>query len=797
MAKPKRKRNLGSKKKQVNHDPSQLIDSLLMQLPVPPDELPEPIFEIVSIATQEAAGGNFEPILSLLESMNEIDASVGREVEMEIPRLALCSEAARDVLDAIKPDDPVEMIADLAAKAIAMDPDAVDAIVLLGDIAETQQSRVAMYRRASEAAARKDPETVAAVMPFVRLHMSGRLINDGNILEAGEIAREALRENEADPAGARFTLVEICMRLGWHEELEGILNRFPEDDLGPLDFARALLAYARNGRSRRANALLAAAIENHPGVAEYLAGSTSMPRVGDRLTEEQHYAVQAAEYLLPGLREFEGAVAWIRETAGLSLLANDKDDDGRSMDFGAEYTDDELLERAQTDPLEVALGLPPGESTWQLVIDRNANTGSSTLILLDGGELVAAKQVEKRPSTRDLRDFALQSVTEPIRGRPRKPNTIRVPTKANVTALEKWCGTFGVEVVQEKLSREESRQLEPVLEMISRQMAEPEQRDLSVDAIQTLAETDETWLYGVFQPPMWIHDGPTPRRMFMQLVLDTNEGFVLHHEITESAPQPKTMADSLKSAMISPAMGDPRRVRRVMIDPQSIGFTGDVELEETLGEQLDGIEIMRGDDQLTSYFNKVVADMLSHGNADKAIYDIDGVDTELLDEFYRVLANFYRAKPWKMVSGDQLFDVSCASWSTPTRTACVIGQLGQEFGIAVYDSPSAAQRIMTESVDETNYRSIVVHYGEEFDTIPVDTWHRERNGWEVAGKEAHPFVARIVNPRQIDCVSAEDVRVLMGILPSVPRFLDHPRDTAMEVEGRFGKITFKWCDRSW
>ena len=89
--------------------------------------------------------------------------------------------------------------------------------------------------------------------------------------------------------------------------------------------------------------------------------------------------------------------------------------------------------------------------------------------------------------------------------------------------------------------------------------------------------------------------------------------------------------------------------------------------------------------------------------------------------------------------------------------------------------------------------AVVVHYGEEFETIPVDCWFRERNDWALAGPEAHPFIARVVNQHEIRCATAEDVRTLLRVLPEVPRFLDHSKDEPMRVGDGDDMITFQWC----
>jgi hypothetical protein len=229
------------------------------------------------------------------------------------------------------------------------------------------------------------------------------------------------------------------------------------------------------------------------------------------------------------------------------------------------------------------------------------------------------------------------------------------------------------------------RQIRPVLRKLAVQLRRtPGNIDADGGEVELtdLPLCDQTWLYGVFLPPMFIHDGPSPRRAYVQLVCDTEEGFLLHNEVSESEPSREAMARSLATAMMSPLMGDPRRPKQVILDPTMLAGFGCIGEDcdpflRRLEEIFPGTTCQVGAEQVKTHFDDVVGDLLaSQGPTEEAMLHVDGVSEELLADFYRVVANFYRAKPWKMVGGDQLFDVTCRSWTRPTRTACVIGQLG-------------------------------------------------------------------------------------------------------------------------
>ncbi len=195
----------------------------------------------------------------------------------------------------------------------------------------------------------------------------------------------------------------------------------------------------------------------------------------------------------------------------------------------------------------------------------------------------------------------------------------------------------------------------------------------------------------------------------------------------------------------------------------------------------------------TTPSDRLIAEMLqTQGPVSSAISSLEDMDEARLAEFYQILANFYRGKPWNMVAGDQIFEIHCEAWQPARWAACVMGQLGQEFGIALYDTPAAAME-MLENPDPsfTGSDTLVVHFNEDFDAVPVDCWYRERNNWALAGPEAHPFAARFTDG-ELKAIQRRDIDVIMQTLPHVPRFYAHPADHTLTVGEGKQQLTFHW-----
>ena len=311
-----------------DREAEQLLASMLESLPVPAEQIPQEITATLAELANQVVSSNEFSVEHLMGAFELIvqqagleetgvdddddddgdfeDLSSGYELELSDPQAA-------ELLTAIDVKDHDQIVADVE-RALKIDPNSVDAYILLGDAAESIPQRIEYYRRASQVAGgRKDREIVRDYMPAARRHMARNLIDQGYLIEAVEILTPALEEDDEDLIGVCYDLVEVYMRLGWENELQEIVNRPIDDDFGPIDYASALLEFSTEGDSPSAQALLYDAYLKHPEVAKYLTGQRPMPREGELLDKVEQQAVYAAEYLLPGIREFSGAIAWIRE----------------------------------------------------------------------------------------------------------------------------------------------------------------------------------------------------------------------------------------------------------------------------------------------------------------------------------------------------------------------------------------------------------------------------------------------------------------------------------------------------
>ena len=229
----------------------------------------------------------------------------------------------------------------IAKKALALSEDCADAWSLLAsETARTPEDAIELYRKAVAAAERAlGPEAfteylghfwgVLETRPYMRARhgLATAQWDAGQYEEAVDGMVEMLRLDPNDSQGVRYLLVAWLLELGRHEELDALLAGYEGEIYAGWAYARALLAFRRDGECDQARALLDAAMAANPLVPDYLLGRRGMPRhlpetigIGDD-SEAVTVAADftASWYGTPGARD------WLRERAHVAGQLRDAD----------------------------------------------------------------------------------------------------------------------------------------------------------------------------------------------------------------------------------------------------------------------------------------------------------------------------------------------------------------------------------------------------------------------------------------------------------------------------------------
>jgi tetratricopeptide (TPR) repeat protein len=214
----------------------------------------------------------------------------------------------------------------LARQALAVWSDCADAYVLLAESAPDAAQVRAIYEQgvaAGERALGTEAFTrdaghfwgILETRPYMRARMglAHCLWAEGAREEAVGHMQELLRLNPNDNQAVRFMLAPRLLELGRDEDAARVLEAYDDDPSAMLVYARALLAFRREGESENARRALGRAVRANAHVPKYLLGSARLPESPPhyRLGSDDE-AVIVAEEQLPAWSTTPGALEWLR-----------------------------------------------------------------------------------------------------------------------------------------------------------------------------------------------------------------------------------------------------------------------------------------------------------------------------------------------------------------------------------------------------------------------------------------------------------------------------------------------------
>lgn len=95
--------------------------------------------------------------------------------------------------------------------------------------------------------------------------------------EALDDYRDLLRLNPNDNQGVRYILTRSLLELDRDNEVERLLEEYAEEGSADWAYARALLAFRKEGESSRARQLMLKAQKENPHIPDYLTGRKPTP----------------------------------------------------------------------------------------------------------------------------------------------------------------------------------------------------------------------------------------------------------------------------------------------------------------------------------------------------------------------------------------------------------------------------------------------------------------------------------------------------------------------------------------
>jgi len=139
---------------------------------------------------------------------------------------------------------------------------------------------------------------------------------------------------------------------------------------------------------------------------------------------------------------------------------------------------------------------------------------------------------------------------------------------------------------------------------------------------------------------------------------------------------------------------------------------------------------------------------------------------------FRAAAAYYRARPWQLVADDRPIVASLAHGDV--WYAVILGNAGQEFGVALYHDPEDVasvyyERDLRRAINALRGSMLSITFAAKDDLPPRVRREVRDAGWEIAGPAAYPLLMVLGTPG--GGVRQSQIEQLIALLDCVPRFV--------------------------
>jgi hypothetical protein len=248
------------------------------------------------------------------------------------------------------------------------------------------------------------------------------------------------------------------------------------------------------------------------------------------------------------------------------------------------------------------------------------------------------------------------------------------------------------------------------------------------------------WVAGIASLPSYVTEGNETFRPEVLLWVDVPTGYVVGVDIARPGEGLAKAADKLRLAAAKRVpgapVGAPARVR-----------VASAELANALRGAIDGVKIVITP---TPELDDVVAALAAHLEASPPVdetYFVGGAKPAQLATFFAVAARLYRARPWDAVPADECLSIDCDALGITNGRLCVVGQMGQSYGFAVYPTEAAFQAAIdagsSDVLPPTIPPQIMFSWDDRGDIGDARAKEVKTHRWELAGPRAYPSALRV------------------------------------------------------
>ena len=283
----------------------------------------------------------------------------------------------------------------------------------------------------------------------------------------------------------------------------------------------------------------------------------------------------------------------------------------------------------------------------------------------------------------------------------------------------------------------------------------------------SIAHRATAWQCGVAQLPGYVGGEGEPFRP-VGIFWMNEDGMLIGTQVAHPDSLEDQIIISLEQVMARPLAGVPQRPSRIRVKSPGIAAL--------LQANTVGIDIVCGptpevDEALRAMTEAFAAD------ADQLTdsYLSGGADPEQVASLFDAAAGFYRAQPWRVIPDDQsLFEVTITELGIRNWIISTIGQMGQNFGLAVFQSIDYFDRFVHAATDiegdsEPDVPAYLsINFESRGDMPPALLEEITRHRWPVADARGYPWILCIEEDALTRPVAPRDIQIAESLLRAIP-----------------------------
>ena len=289
----------------------------------------------------------------------------------------------------------------------------------------------------------------------------------------------------------------------------------------------------------------------------------------------------------------------------------------------------------------------------------------------------------------------------------------------------------------------------------------------------------EEWVGGRRLMPSYVMED-VPYRPELVIWLDVTNDLIVGSEAFKPGEPLSVEAELLATAMKRPMAGKPR-------SPSSIRVA-DSALAALLRGRLD--PDVRIDVAETPELDRVIELMAASLTRDEqdASYLEDGkITSDTMRRFFAAAAKLWKMAPWKNVHDSQLLRLDCPALEARNKVVSIIGNLGESFGVLVFDSLDGFEAMAGYSDAHMagkqpinlGTRVFSINFERGADIPKAMRREIDRHGWRVPDANSYPRIQWIDPDRMVRPLTERDVVFATACAEGITEFFArHGNDIA-------------------